>query len=466
MMKEQKNKINTNQVSENSEIIKSINYTKIKNIFIFILLLIWFLLPVIKQIRPIAEFVYANEYRFMQIVGIIGIYLLAFEIYKKYKNYERHGEKKIFLKEILPLIFFILFMIWTLVSSIFAENKNYAFYGTPYRKEGYITYLIYAGFFACAYSLSSEKLKKILLNIFIVASILNIGLIYLSHNENFAWLIRYKEIVTGVFYNRNHYGYYLLLVTTVSCFLFMKEDKKVLKVLYLIAYIFLAYFLIYNNTLGCYIAFSITLLIYLLYNVIYKKKKIFIIISILIFIILSVFVREDGKNIVYTNINSMTTDISKIFGSIDQNIEKNIEQKYDTENDIKQENKKENSKNSWEKAGSGRAKLWVYGIKLITEKPIFGYGPENLEIEYARFNISQDRPHNLIIQLATTSGIPGMIFYLLGVGLILLRFYKKMKVDKEFSILFFVVITYLISSMFGNSMYYTSPYFFIFLGFI
>lgn len=30
----------------------------------------------------------------------------------------------------------------------------------------------------------------------------------------------------------------------------------------------------------------------------------------------------------------------------------------------------------------------------------------------------------------------------------------------------FMVIAYLISAMFGNSMYYTSPYFFILLGFL
>ena len=33
-------------------------------------------------------------------------------------------------------------------------------------------------------------------------------------------------------------------------------------------------------------------------------------------------------------------------------------------------------------------------------------------------------------------------------------------------VVLFVVIAYLISAMFGNSMYYTSPYFFIFLGWL
>ena len=101
------------------------------------------------------------------------------------------------------------------------------------------------------------------------------------------------------------------------------------------------------------------------------------------------------------------------------------------------------------------------------QKPILGYGAENLEVEYAKYNINQDRPHNLIIQLATTSGLPGLLLYISGIGLILFRGLKRLKEDDNTYIaVYFTVIAYLISAMFGNSMYYTSPYFFILLGFI
>ena len=43
---------------------------------------------------------------------------------------------------------------------------------------------------------------------------------------------------------------------------------------------------------------------------------------------------------------------------------------------------------------------------------------------------------------------------------------KIFKSDKQGTIYLMVVITYLISSMFGNSMFYTTPYFFIFLGYL
>ena len=104
-------------------------------------------------------------------------------------------------------------------------------------------------------------------------------------------------------------------------------------------------------------------------------------------------------------------------------------------------------------------------IRFALKKPIIGYGPDNLKDEYLRAGINQDRPHNLIIYLACVSGFPGMLLYVTAVGIIVIIGIKKLfKGDQNAKIYLMIVIAYLISSMFGNSMYYTSPYFFIFLG--
>ena len=254
--------------------------------------------------------------------------------------------------------------------------------------------------------------------------------------------INYKEIKLGVFYNINHYGYYLTLASTLACILFITKKNKIIKILYAIAYITLVYNLILNNTLGCYIAVSTTIVIFTIYCIYNKKYRIFSTISILIFIIISCIIQANGKNIVAKNMKGLTNDAESIVNS-----------------------NKENT--NWEKAGSGRAKLWKNGIIIFMQKPILGYGAENLEVEYAKYNINQDRPHNLIIQLATTSGLPGLLLYISGIGLILFRGLKRLKEDDNTYIaVYFTVIAYLISAMFGNSMYYTSPYFFILLGFI
>lgn len=111
--------------------------------------------------------------------------------------------------------------------------------------------------------------------------------------------------------------------------------------------------------------------------------------------------------------------------------------------------------------------LWKEGIKFVQERPIFGFGPDNLKQKYNSVSVDQDRPHNLIIYLSATSGIPGMIIYVIAVGIIVIRGIKKLIENNENGKIFLiVVVTYLISSMFGNSMYYTSPYYFVFLGFL
>ena len=72
-----------------------------------------------------------------------------------------------------------------------------------------------------------------------------------------------------------------------------------------------------------------------------------------------------------------------------------------------------------------------------------------------------------MIQFGIFTGIPGIIFYVIFILSILIRNLKKIKLLDDINIFcLFIVICYLISSMFGNSMFYTSPYFFIFLGIV
>ena len=415
-------------------------YTKIKDIIIAILFTIYMLVPLLKIIQRTSSFIDIYEYKIMEIIGIIGIYFFTFEIYKKFKNSK---DKKKIIKELLPLIILIAYLIWTLISCIFASNKEYAFYGTLNRKEGYITYLIYAGFFLTFFLISSEKIRKYMLNLFVTIAVLNIIIINITmNNVQLLEFFNYIDMKNGVFNNSNHYGYYLLLATMIACILFITEKNKILKILYAVAYLILVYSLIVNNTFGCYLAVSIAIILFLIYCIYNKKYRIFSIISILIFIIMSCTIQTDGKNIVLKNSNELLNDTNSLINNKTQ----------DT---------------NWEKAGSGRAKLWKYGIIIFLEKPILGYGAENLEAEYARYNIEQDRPHNLIIQLATTSGLPGLILYLSGIILILIRGVKKLKESNNIYLAaYFAVIAYLISAMFGNSMYYTSPYLFILLGYI
>lgn len=444
----------------------------VKDIVLFSVLFIWIIIPILKMIQGVSLFTSIYEYKFMEIVGIIGIYLLAFEIYKKIKTTQN---KKLLIKELLPIIILVGYLIWTLISCIFAQDRQKAFYGDAYRKEGFITYLIYAGFFACAFLIKSDKLKRCLLNSFIIVAIINIILINLTNNSiQMLKIFHFKNIQVGVFSNSNHYGYYLLLATITACLSFIVEKNKIIKSFYGLAYLILIYNLILNNTFGCYIAFAITMILFFVYCIYQKKNRVITVVSVLIFIIISCFVQYNGRNVVVNNAKTLFNDISSILDVAKNRNNYKIEENVQNENNniSKRENNTKNNsainseaEKRLENAGSGRAQLWKYGLKIFLDKPILGYGADNLESEYKKYNIEQDRPHNLIIQLATTSGFPGCILYIIAIGLILVRAFKKLNNSNSiYTIVFFAIIAYLISAMFGNSMYYTSPYYFIFLG--
>lgn len=421
---------------------------EIKDRIIFILLFFWMIMPIIQTIKPFYDIINIKEIYFalMKITGIAGIGISIVTIYKKIRESE---DKKDTIKGLLPIFIFVLYMIWTLISCFLSPNVNQAFNGNYYRKEGYFMYINYAGYFLCALLLENKKLKKILLNAFIVTSVF---LIILSRicldGERFTNIFVNNKIETTVFAQFNHYGYYLMMSLICCLGLFMKEKNKILKVIYLIIYTLIGYATIYNDTFGCYLATLIILILYGIYAIIKKTDKKAISVAIIIFVILSCITTVENENIAYKNITRFGKDIRAIICKIvnidveDEEIEKEFEE-----------------------AGTSRMQLWVNGVKFVLKRPIIGYGPDNLRVEYLNEGIKQDRPHNLLIYLAAVSGIPGMIIYMTAVGIIVVKGVKKLLTNNKNGMIYLIiVITYLISAMFGNSMFYTSPYFFIFLG--
>jgi len=433
---------------------------KVKEIILFLLLAIWMMIPFFKDIEKIWLQAMTHEYSFILFVGVIGVTFLIIDIYS---NSMKSGNKRKYDKEMLPITIFGIFMLWTLISCLFSKDIKTAFWGTSYRKDGYFTYVAYAGFFSCAYLLKFKKSKKIIINMLVIVAILNIIITQLSNMGFMTEIFVKNSISTTVFFQFNHFGYYLLIATVSSIFLFVTQKNKFLKILYLLAYTFLLYYLILNNTFGCYLSLALTLIFFVIYSIYHKKNRCMSIFLVILFIIMSVAIPKT-RVIVQKNINTLFKDINNIIVAEKSKNNDIITEKLKND-DIDAEEEKIIKRA--DKAGTGRISLWKNGIKFFLERPILGYGPENLREKYSEVGINQDRPHNLLIQLATTSGIIGIVTYVTVIVIILIRGVKRLNMENQIhTISFFVVVSYLISAMFGNSMYYTSPYFFIFLGFL
>jgi len=427
---------------------------KIKDGILFALLFLWMAMPIFQTFRPIYEVIDLVECYFvlMRVIGAVGIGTGIYIIYDKIKNSEN---KKQTLKELIPIFLFVIYMIWTLISCLSASSTQKAFYGTSYRREGYYRYLMYAGYFLCAFLLDSKKLRKIILNTFIIGSIflIIISRVTLS-GQRYTDIFVNSKIETTIFGQFNHYCYYIMMSLMCALGLFFTEKNKVVKTLYAIAYAVIAYAMIYNDTFGCYLATIGTLVLYAIYAIIKKTDRIAISIAIAIFVLGSIFTVKDGINLAGRNIKNFIGDVNSVLAKFGIETEQ-TEEKQDWE-----------IRNDFMVAGTKRGELWYNAYKFLLKKPIIGYGAENLGEHYANAAMpGKDRPHNLILYLACVSGIPGMLIYMTAVGIIIIKgIIKLFKNNKEGKIFLLVVVTYMFSSMFGNSMFYTSPFFFIFLG--
>ena len=121
-------------------------------------------------------------------------------------------------------------------------------------------------------------------------------------------------------------------------------------------------------------------------------------------------------------------------------------------------------------AGSGRWKLWVGAVEIVMNNPkifLIGAGLENLIYEYSAIGIGEGRSHNLVLQLSGTVGVPAMLCYVAGMVLIFFKALPYMRRWDMYTYMgMFVMVSYLITALTGNSAFYTSGYFYIFVGFV
>ena len=408
-----------------------------------VLLLLW-------TISPIIEYAFKNFYRkyytlyFSNITYLIGslgiiIYIIYFIKFKK--------KEKINIKKFIPEILLILLLVISVISSILSENQHLSIFGEPYRKEGLIVYFMYIGIMLMASIIKDNKYIKYICQSIIISCLI-ITIIPLFRN-NFTY---YK--FTNIFHNTNHYGYYLMINVMLSLFMFMNSNKLIKKTTYIIIYIFFLYLLIRNNTFGSYLAVFATIIFLLIYSLITKYNRlktvlIFILLMIVSFAVSNFDIKigerihlESTKGMLLNNLFVLKRDIKGII---------------------------DNDGAIMYSAGSYRLTLWKEAWKYTLKHPTFGGGMEclrnyyisDLKMFYTDFN---DRPHNSIIQVAAFIGIPGAIIYFSFIMYIAISNLIIMKKDDTNIMIYASAMCYFLSSLLGNSMYYTSPYFMILLG--
>lgn len=380
----------------------------------------------------LAFFVFYNEA--LTGIGLVAAFMEILYIVWFFSNGNRINVKQI-KSNVLPLSLTLL-LFWSVISAFLSEDTAIAFTGTVYNNQGLFSYFAYAGIFsACAFIKEKKDVLHVLFFHTLCASLVS-GLS----------LCGVYQIDIGAFTNQNHYGYYLCMMLPLALGLFISSDKKY-RFIYLIEAMLLTTGLVFCGSMGPFLAVVISVVCFIVFTAILHKKRLWRLLLGVVLCALSGIVSAIGSWDLGADLAKMASDIgvaaAKIGGDTAQETEE-----------------------AFNKIGSSRGVLWRYAWQFACEKPIFGYGPEGLDAQYYRVLGSGYQPHNEFLQIAASLGFPALGFYLAGLISLFIRFIKRFKDLSPLQLTLFVcVLSYLISSFFGNTKYYTSPYFFMLLGF-
>lgn len=371
----------------------------------------------------------------LTLLGFIAVLLEILYLVWYFYNGNKPDVKQL-KNNILPFCL-VLLLLWSLISAFLSKNIYSSFFGSPYRKEGFFAYLSYAGIFSITAFVKNKKSLRAVL-FFHTSAATIVSLLSL-----FSVFPREK----GVFFNANHYGYYLCMMLPLAVGLFISSDKKY-RFIYIIEAMLLTTGLIFCHSMGPFLAVVISLLCLTVFVAILHPKKI----PELLFDLL-LCAAAGTVCAVYSW--DLIADLKTLFADAGTAAAK-------FSGDTSQE-----TEEAFNKIGSSRGVLWKYAWQFACERPVFGYGPDCFfDLYYLKTGVLNQRPHNEFLQIAASLGFPALAFYLSGLGSLFVRFIQIFKKLSLLQLTLFVcVLSYLISSFFGNTMYYTSPYFFMLLGF-
>ena len=362
------------------------------------------------------------------IIAVIGIvlFVLRKDISKRIKPESTY-------------LFFLLSVLLMIISTIVNGYTSYAAVGDIYRGENIFRFISYfVVFFFCSSLIKTKIFKKIVIYEFILVSI-PIGIAALI--DKFAFKIpafKYDVGMSSIFYQFNHYGYFLLITILLCSAIFIREENKFIKMFSFAVFLFNNIILIMNDTFGAWLAVAVALVFEtVVISICDKNFSKISLIPIVVFLFIA-FVMGFWYTTVFSQVINMFKDIFKIASDSDDA----------------------------GTAGTGRWTLWVHTVKYISEKPFLGWGVDGIHERLAlETNGCNNRPHNEFLQYAAFFGIPCAISYICGLLSLFIRACKERSSMSKYEIVCLIAaFGYLVSSFFGNTMYYTAPFFFIFLG--
>ena len=396
----------------------------------------------------------------LAIIGLAGLILVIREIWVKCR--EHKGSLLAYMGDKCRRepwwACLMLLLIWSLISALRSEYTFEAFLGSSVARDGWVSYCIYALFMVLAYFVRFKEHRRPFIRCFVFTSDILVALMAFREFD-VPILERFSQhYSSSVFLHYNNYGYYLCVSLTLLAGLFCKQvyeqaalNNKTISgagAIYMLSFVWQMYGLMINDTMGAFLGVAIAMTVMLIACVVRTKSLPYKALLPILATVLIVGLSAEGYIC-----NVMGETIGDSFGQLKTDVETVVEAE-DTDSD------------AYLYAGTGRMILWIEGLKVAEENPIFGVGPESLIGEYQE-KLGLGKPHNEYIQWAAFCGFPALILYL---GMLLTLCVNRLKNFKKLSLMSLAamgaVVAYQISGFFGFTTYATTPYLYVMLGFV
>ena len=359
--------------------------------------------------------------------------------------------------DIFDYIFYAL--IFTgIISTIFSTDKNLAIFGKEFRHEGFLSILSYYLLFI-NYKINGTKDDIIkFLKLIIIIAILNSLYTFFQVYTNFSFILRYNEDVkmaSGMCGNPNFLG--SLIVTAISIIICKMFIDKKMSFKDLLISILLFTSLINSQSTGPFLALIVAYIFFIVFLSINKKlvlKSVLIVSFMLCITYIDVYLFNKNYRMANNTTNRCELCIKDI---------------------------KETIRNG----GTGRIEIWENSLGIVKDNYLFGVGFDNFYLAYPnrkvdfgmRLSITGDEiskeynyyhivdnAHNVYLHTLVSTGVIGLIPYLL---LCLLVFIKGLKSKNNLCIMLLGgFVAYSVQAITNISVVQVAPIYYIIMGLI
>lgn len=354
------------------------------------------------------------------------------------------GGLKLFFKEHKELWCLVFILAWGFVSSCFALDPLVAFFGKSgealFQLEAYWAYVCYAVIFVVAlWCIPKDRQTWIVYSFFAMLAVVGLFTMIDPKGEIFFAFQNHTSTWAGMFVNSNHFAYLLCMAVVGSAYLYASHAKVWARYIWLLSFLFFTILLIYNNTLGSYIA---VLAILLCMMCVYAWKHLHMALQMAMSlgcVVLLGFVLDNG--VMSQAVENMVLEALRIITSL---------------LGIHCSFLEGASAPPMESLGTNRWGLWILSFANIVMYPLFGVGVQCYAL--ANPTATSSRPHNEFLQFTGEMGVPVGIVYIVLIVLVIRKYALQTKHSVLQNVTFWMLCTYVISSLFGNTMPHTVPY--------